>query len=126
MLQSPQVSTDLFGLIGLFDNYKLRTTNDLSDVNKKFAIQAAENNNRLLGYVNNETVHEDETHNETATATTVEAVDKDLNGEVALKKATNHHGLCRVCMDKSTGYHYGILSCEGCKVRVHFMDSFIY
>lgn len=28
----------------------------------------------------------------------------------------NHFGLCRVCKDKATGIHYGIRSCEGCKV----------
>ncbi len=24
---------------------------------------------------------------------------------------------CRVCNDHATGYHYGALTCEGCKVR---------
>lgn len=26
-------------------------------------------------------------------------------------------GRCRVCSDKATGAHYGVPTCEGCKVR---------
>ena len=32
---------------------------------------------------------------------------------------------CEVCGDKSTGYHFGVISCEACKVSVPFnSDTF--
>lgn len=32
-------------------------------------------------------------------------------------------GDCRVCADKATGVHYGVATCEGCKVgfKIYFM-----
>ena len=27
---------------------------------------------------------------------------------------------CKVCGDRASGYHYGVTSCEGCKVLIDF------
>jgi hypothetical protein len=36
--------------------------------------------------------------------------------EKALKRSRFLFGNCKICDDKGTGIHYGVLTCEGCKV----------
>lgn len=37
-------------------------------------------------------------------------------------------GDCKICNDKATGVHYGVATCEGCKVYFSFLFvlSYIY
>lgn len=37
------------------------------------------------------------------------------------KKSTFPFGKCKVCNDKATGVHYGISTCEGCKVNLKYL-----
>jgi hypothetical protein len=38
-------------------------------------------------------------------------------------KSTFPFGKCKVCSDKATGVHYGIATCEGCKVSVKILHK---
>lgn len=42
----------------------------------------------------------------------------DNNIEIKKKRKLDKEqfGLCKICNDKANGIHYGIPSCEGCKV----------
>ena len=42
---------------------------------------------------------------------------KDMQQQKAARKQTFIFGECKICNDKATGVHYGIITCEGCKVR---------
>ena len=33
-------------------------------------------------------------------------------------KNSNVFGRCRICYDKASGIHYGVATCEGCKVLI--------
>ena len=42
---------------------------------------------------------------------------EDLPNETKLHNIDkNQFGNCKVCDDKASGVHYGVASCEGCKV----------
>ena len=46
-------------------------------------------------------------------------LNEDLNyHKVLLDKA--QLGNCRICHDKASGIHYGVVTCEGCKVECFF------
>ena len=40
------------------------------------------------------------------------------NGGTPRKLDKQQFGMCKICNDKATGIHYGIPSCEGCKVSL--------
>ena len=67
----------------------------------------------------------------------------DLSQEDLLKKISYEHylnkkrtengkyeakfqfGKCRICSDEATGIHYGVCTCEGCKVLFFFQTKVI-
>ena len=40
------------------------------------------------------------------------------NKELRKRHGQFDFGRCKICKDKATGIHYGIPSCEGCKVII--------
>ncbi len=38
------------------------------------------------------------------------------------QSSITNFGKCKICNDKATGIHYGVASCEGCKVRFVFIQ----
>ena len=44
--------------------------------------------------------------------------DDQAKSKLIQPKSTFPFGKCKVCRDKATGVHYGIATCEGCKVNL--------
>lgn len=64
----------------------------------------------------------------------IQAVENSPSPESDLDKklkSSFNFGKCKVCKDKATGIHYGVASCEGCKVlkKIYiyiFFDFFFF
>ena len=47
----------------------------------------------------------------------------NLNKESNKSHEKFDFGRCKICKDKATGIHYGIPSCEGCKVKIMLQSN---
>ena len=45
-----------------------------------------------------------------------DVIKKNKSNEIKRTRSTFPFGKCKVCNDKATGVHYGVPTCEGCKV----------
>lgn len=46
---------------------------------------------------------------------------KNVGNPLTNSNQEENNNLCAICNDKASGKHYGVLSCEGCKVYTHFV-----
>lgn len=53
-------------------------------------------------------------------------IDEDAGLQKPVRTAPTNTSLlppCRVCQEPGAGFHYGVNTCEACKVSVHFLLS---
>lgn len=53
------------------------------------------------------------------------------SSEITLKEKKSpeipfNFGNCKICNDKASGIHYGLATCEGCKVKILIIVNFLF